>query len=118
MIAKTKRITRSLAVTIAATAAVTIAMPAGNAYAINEVPCGNRTDFLKVWSHHAWGPTSVDCYANGGKIAFGNWWVDRISTGNNDIIYHDANGSKVRINRWTDISFPNRPPQVSHFEII
>lgn len=51
--------------------------------------------------------------ANGlAETNFGNWWVDRISTGTNDLIYYDANGDSVRINRWTDITFPSRPPLV------
>ncbi|NED84097.1 oxidoreductase, partial [Streptomyces sp. SID11233] len=40
------------------------------------------------------------------------------STGNNDLIYSDANGDSVRVNRWTDITYPNRPPKVSYIEIL
>lgn len=73
--------------------------------------------FLKIWSHFD-GRQSVDCYANGGKADFGGWWVDRISTGNNDLIYYDANGDSMKIERWHDITFPNRPPKVVAIQIV
>ncbi|MFJ4902752.1 beta/gamma crystallin domain-containing protein [Streptomyces sp. NPDC088727] len=117
MISKTKRVARSLGVAIAATAAVTMVMPTSNAFAIDHVECRGGEHFLKVWSHLD-GRTSVDCYANKGRTGFGSWWVDRISTGNNDLIYYDANGDSVRINRWTDITFPNNPPRVKDIEIL
>ncbi|WP_316528162.1 beta/gamma crystallin domain-containing protein [Kitasatospora brasiliensis] len=56
--------------------------------------------------------------ANGGRTSFGSWWVDRISTGNNDLIYYDVNGDSVKIPRWTDITDPNRPSQVKDIEIL
>ncbi|MEV0323100.1 beta/gamma crystallin domain-containing protein [Streptomyces sp. NPDC050658] len=117
MISRKKRVTRSVVVALAATAAVTMAMPTGNAFAIDHVECRGGESFLKIWSHSG-GRTSVDCYANKGRTSFGNWWVDRISTGNNDLIYFDENGDSVRINRWTDITFPNRPPRVKDIEIL
>ncbi|MEU0516807.1 beta/gamma crystallin domain-containing protein [Streptosporangium sp. NPDC006007] len=117
MISKSKKNIRSMAVALAATAAFTIAIPAGPAFAINHVRCVGGENFLKIWSHLG-GRYSVDCYANGGKTGFGGWWVDRISTGNNDLIYYDANGDSVRINRWNDITFPNRPPKVIAIQIV
>lgn len=117
MISKTKRIARSVGVAVAAATAMTVAMPTGNAFAINHVECRGGENFLKIWSHLN-GSSSVDCYANKGRMSFGSWWVDRISTGNNDLIYYDANGDSVRINRWTDITFPNRPPRVKDIEIL
>ncbi|MFE4517022.1 beta/gamma crystallin domain-containing protein [Kitasatospora sp. NPDC056783] len=118
MFPKTKKIVTSLTVAFAAAAAFTVAVPSGNAFAIDHVPCdGNRNDFLKIWSHLD-GRDSVDCYANGGRTSFGNWWVDRISTGNNDLVYYDANGDSVKVPRWTDITYPNRPPLVKDIEIL
>ncbi|GAA4547239.1 beta/gamma crystallin domain-containing protein [Amycolatopsis samaneae] len=117
MISKTKRIARSAAVAVAATAALTMIAPVGSAFAIDHIPCRGGEPFLKIWSHLG-GRSSVDCYANGGRTDFGGWWVDRIYTGNNDLIYYDANGDSVRINRWTDITFPNRPPKVNAIEIV
>ncbi|MEV7186026.1 beta/gamma crystallin domain-containing protein [Kitasatospora sp. NPDC093102] len=118
MISKAKKVVSSMAMAFAAAATLTVAVPSGNAFAIDHVQCdGSRNDFLKIWSHLD-GRDSVDCYANGGTIGFGGWWVDRISTGNNDLVYSDANGDSVRINRWTDITFPNRPPKVNSIQIL
>ncbi|MEE1770150.1 beta/gamma crystallin domain-containing protein [Streptomyces sp. JV185] len=117
MISKSKRVMRSMAVAFATAAALTISMPSGNAFAIDHVQCVGGEDFLKIWSHFD-GRDSVDCYANGGKTDFGGWWVDRISTGNNDLIYYDANGDSVKIERWHDITFPNNPPKVVAIQIL
>ena len=115
---KKKSILRGTAVALACAAAMTVTT-SGNAYAIDHVPCdGSRNDLLKIWSHNGLGTDSVDCYANAGETSFGNWWVDRIQTGNNVLVYQDANGDSVRIEKWTDISFPNRPPKVSSIKIL
>ncbi|MFB6824364.1 beta/gamma crystallin domain-containing protein [Streptomyces virginiae] len=113
---KSKKVFRSAAVAFVAAASLTITIP-GNAYAIDHVECRGGENFLKIWSHSD-GRQSVDCYANKGRTGFGGWWVDKISTGNNDLIYYDANGDSVRINRWTEITFPNRPPKVNSIEIL
>lgn len=117
MISRTKKAARSVAVAFAAAAAFTMTVPIGNAFAIDHVACRAGENFLKIWSHSG-GRQSVDCYANRGRISFGGWWVDKISTGNNDLIYYDANGDSVKIDRWHEISFPNRPPRVSVIEIL
>ncbi|MFE4588214.1 beta/gamma crystallin domain-containing protein [Streptomyces laurentii] len=117
MISKMKRVARSMAMAFAAAATITLTMPAGNAYAIDHVECRGGEDFLKIWSHSG-GRDSVDCYANRGRTDFGGWWVDKISTGNNDLIYYDANGDSVKIERWHEITFPNRPPKVNSIEIL
>ncbi|MFG2720093.1 beta/gamma crystallin domain-containing protein [Streptomyces sp. NPDC048416] len=117
MISQTKRLVRSAAVACAAAAAFTMVMPTGNAFAIDHVQCRGGENFLKIWSHSG-GRQSVDCYANRGRTDFGGWWVDKISTGNNDLIYFDANGDSVKIERWHEISFPNRPPKVNAIEIL
>ncbi|THA30391.1 oxidoreductase [Streptomyces sp. A1277] len=117
MILKGKRLLGSLAMAFAAAASFTIAVPSGSAFAIDHVECRGGENFLKIWSHNG-GRQSVDCYANAGRTNFGGWWVDRISTGNNDLIYYDANGDSVKIPRWTDITFPNLPPKVNSIEIL
>ncbi|MYV99316.1 beta/gamma crystallin domain-containing protein [Streptomyces sp. SID3343] len=117
MISKSKRVARSMAVSLAAAAMLALGLPSGNAYAIDHVQCVGGENFLKIWSHLD-GRESVDCYANGGKTDFGGWWVDRISTGNNDLIYYDVNGDSVKIERWHDITFPNRPPRVAAIQIV
>lgn len=114
---RTKRAARSPGVAIAATAAVTMVMPTSNAVAIDHIECRGGEDFLKIWSHLD-GASHVDYYANKGRTGFGSWWVDRISTGNNDLIYYDVNGDSVRIDRLTDITFPNNPPRVKDIEVL
>ncbi|MEK8172309.1 beta/gamma crystallin domain-containing protein [Streptomyces sp. M19] len=113
----TKKVARSTTVALAAAAALTLAVPTGNAFAIDHIPCRGGESFLKIWSHSG-GRQSVDCYANRGRTGFGGRWVDKISTGNNDLIYYDANGDSVKIERWHEISFPNRPPKVNSIEIL
>ncbi|MGC5343523.1 beta/gamma crystallin domain-containing protein [Streptomyces sp. DT24] len=117
MISKTKRTVCSMAMALVAAAGFTVSVPSGTAFAIDHVQCVGGENFLKIWSHLN-GRESVDCYANGGKTDFGGWWVDRISTGNNDLIYYDANGDSVKIARWHDITFPNRPPKVVAIQIV
>ncbi|MFJ2864209.1 beta/gamma crystallin domain-containing protein [Kitasatospora sp. NPDC087314] len=117
MISKTKKVARTVTAAFAAAAAFALTVPTGTAYAIDHVECRGGENFLKIWSHDG-GRQSVDCYANGGRTSFGSWWVDRIYTGNNDLIYYDENGDSVKIARWTDISFPNRPPKVKDIEIL
>ncbi|WP_414941489.1 beta/gamma crystallin domain-containing protein [Amycolatopsis sp. cmx-11-51] len=114
---KKKKASRIMAVAAAAAATFTMLVPTGTSLAIDHIPCKEGENYLKIWSHLG-GGSSVDCYANRGRINFGGWWIDRISTGNNDLVYYDSNGSDVRINRWTDISFPNRPPKVRVIEIL
>jgi hypothetical protein len=117
VLSKPKKALRSAAVAFAAAATFTLILPTGDAFAIDHIACRGGEDFLKIWSHSG-GKESVDCYANRGRTSFGGWWVDKISTGNNDLIYFDANGDSVRIARWHEISFPNRPPKVNAIEIL
>ncbi|MFI6350730.1 beta/gamma crystallin domain-containing protein [Streptomyces sp. NPDC050560] len=117
MVSTYKRAARSLGAALAVAVALSVGVPSGNAFAINHVQCVGGENFLKIWSHSG-GTQSVDCYANAGKTDFGGWWVDRISTGNNDLIYYDANGDSVKIERWHDITFPNRPPKVTAIQIL
>ncbi|GAA0454795.1 hypothetical protein GCM10009544_16930 [Streptomyces stramineus] len=117
MISKAKKAMCSAAAAFAAAGALTVAVPTGNAFAIDHVECRGGENFLKIWSHNG-GRQSVDCYANRGRTDFGGWWVDKISTGNNDLIYYDANGDSVKIERWHEITFPNRPPKVKAIEIL
>ncbi|WP_442817882.1 beta/gamma crystallin domain-containing protein [Streptomyces sp. NBC_01591] len=105
-----------MAAALAVAATFTLAGPVGTASAIDHVTCDPDADFLKIWSHSG-DRQSVDCYANGGKIDFGNWWIDQISTGNNDVKYYDANGDVVKIPRWSNIKYTNTP-KVKAIEIL
>jgi len=103
------------AATLAALFAVNL--PAVPAHAINSVPC-NRSDYLKITGHYGGTRRPIQyCYANAGT-AFVGLWVDQFSTGNNDIEYLDYNGAKIRIRRWTVITYPNRPPHVRTVTIL
>ncbi|MFF8769425.1 beta/gamma crystallin domain-containing protein [Kitasatospora sp. NPDC015120] len=117
MIQKGLRAACSAVVAFAAAAALTLGVPGGTAYAIDHVECVGGESFLKIWSHLD-GRQSVDCYANAGRTDFEGWWVDRIYTGNNDLIYYDVNGDSVKIERWHDITFPNQPPRVASIQIL
>ncbi|WP_164540855.1 beta/gamma crystallin domain-containing protein [Streptomyces abyssomicinicus] len=118
MLLETKRTARTMVTALAAAAAFTMIVPTGTAFAINEVSCAEQGDFLRIQSHHSTGLKSEDCYANAGKADFGGWWIDKISTGNNDVRLHDANGSVVTIPRHRVVSYPNRPPKVNAIEIL
>ncbi|EMD22649.1 beta/gamma crystallin domain-containing protein [Amycolatopsis azurea] len=117
MISSKKSAGRIAAMAAAAAAMFSMVVPTGTSFAIDHIPCRAGENFLKIWSHLD-GRDSVDCYANRGRIGFGGWWVDKIETGNNDLIYSDANGDSVRVNRWTIITYPNRPPRVNYIEIL
>ncbi|MFI6728188.1 oxidoreductase [Streptomyces sp. R-74717] len=117
MISRTMNVARTLAAALATAAAFTLAGPAGTASAIDHVTCDPDANFLKIWSHNGSGRDSVDCYANRGKTDFGGWWVDQISTGNNDVKYYDANGDVVKIPRWSNIKY-NNVPKVKAIEIL
>jgi Beta/Gamma crystallin len=116
MIPRKSKVARISAMAVAAAATLTMVVP-GTALAIDHIPCRAGENYLKIWSH-AGGNDSVDCYANRGRTDFYNWWVDKISTGNNDLIYTDDNGDSVRVDRWHEITYPNRPPKVKYIEIL
>ncbi|WP_254125444.1 beta/gamma crystallin domain-containing protein [Amycolatopsis sp. CA-230715] len=106
-----------IAAAAATAAAFTMVVPTGTSFAIDHISCKDGENFLKIWSHLG-GGDSVDCYANKGRIGFGGWWIDKIYTGNNDLVYYDSNGASVRVDRWTTITYPNRPPKVRVIEIL
>jgi hypothetical protein len=112
-----KKMVRSSAMVIAAAAALTVAVPVSNAYAIDDVACHHGAGFLKVEGHGALGGTIEACYANAGKQDYwGGIWVTKITTGNNDVVYYDVNGATVDINRWT-VFEPTNPVHVKAIEI-
>lgn len=116
MFSRTRNVPRTLALALAAAAAFTLGGPLTTASAIDHVTCDPDAGFLKIWSHLN-GRQSVDCYANRGKTDFGGWWVDQISTGNNDVKYYDANGDVVKITRWNNVKY-NNTPKVKAIEIL
>lgn len=114
-----KKMVWSSATAIAAAAALTVAVPVGSAYAINEVTCRDGAGYLVVEGKNEFGQPFKDCWANAGKTGNHYWpsvWVTRITTGNNDVIYYDVNGAKVSLNRWT-VYQPKNAAHIKEIEI-
>ncbi|MEV4807338.1 beta/gamma crystallin domain-containing protein [Nonomuraea sp. NPDC049421] len=111
-----KRITSRAALatlaSVAVTASLAVAFPTA-AYAINEVPCGDRTDLVRVTIHTSISSSRDYCYANAGEDRYdlNVWWVTRISTGNNRVQwYGDGRWQPAQpIPKWTVFTWPNHP---------
>ncbi|MEU8737397.1 beta/gamma crystallin domain-containing protein [Streptomyces halstedii] len=104
-------------------AGFSVATPANVASAMSQTPC-NTGDLLHIWGHYTRplivGPSGPFefCAANAGTMGLGpGAWVDKISTGNNDIQMNDANGATVRISRWNIVTYPNQPPNITSIQI-
>ncbi|MFI7022678.1 beta/gamma crystallin domain-containing protein [Micromonospora sp. NPDC049900] len=68
-----------------AAVAVTFALPANPAYAINRVDCAGRTDLLAVSYETSSGIGSTQCFANAGAVAVNIGKVHRVNSGNNKV---------------------------------
>ncbi|RJQ87713.1 beta/gamma crystallin domain-containing protein [Amycolatopsis panacis] len=103
----------------AAAMVFTLTVPTGVSFAINGKPCNTGSDYLEVWYRKGDNITIHECWANAGRVAFEKRdWIHRIKTGNNNVIYQDRNGAPpIRIGRWQDRSFPNRPANVEYIAI-
>lgn len=110
---------------IAGAAALLMSLTPGQAFASSNinipsnVPCG-PSDYLQIWFHDDSG-SHDQCWANAG--VFYPWtgktiWLDKISTGNNDVVIHDDNGTDVYISRWNIVTYPNRPIATTHLTIL
>ncbi|SCE52383.1 Beta/Gamma crystallin [Streptomyces sp. SolWspMP-5a-2] len=99
---------------VAAAAVLAVAVPASNAYAINKVTCRAGEHFLKVEGHDELGGSFTDCFANAGKYNYYSVWVKKITTGNNDVVFYDVNGSTVSIKRGTVY----KPRKAAHVKAI
>ncbi|MFD8913510.1 beta/gamma crystallin domain-containing protein [Streptomyces sp. NPDC059575] len=120
-----KKFTSTIALAGAAAAALTVLGPVSNASAASKVPCTPDQGYLKIWDHVGIIPSQeVTCWAVAGTISLikdhgvADTWIDRIQTGNNDVVLYDCNGSQTRFNRWTDTLFPNRPPNACAIVIL
>ncbi|MFJ3889901.1 beta/gamma crystallin domain-containing protein [Streptomyces sp. H23] len=119
-----RKTTRSVFAVALLAAGFSIATPANDAQAINQTDCTSN-EFLYVKGHYDL-PIIVGgkedfryCFANAGTVSLGEGaWVDVVSTGNNDIQMHDANGTTVKINRWSIVNYPNRPPHIESIRIL
>ncbi|MFE4052902.1 beta/gamma crystallin domain-containing protein [Streptomyces sp. YIM B13518] len=94
-----KRSIQRLWLTAATAAAMTLLLPASPAAAINQIACGDRTDFVKVWYN---GGANIKCFANAGTIAPALADVEVITSGNNNI--HVWLGNEIRpVGKWSTI---------------
>ncbi|MEV5754908.1 beta/gamma crystallin domain-containing protein [Actinoallomurus sp. NPDC052308] len=104
---------------IAGAAALFMSLIPGQAFAISQVPC-NSSDYLQIWFHDGSGSATA-CYANAGlTYIWGNntVWIDKVSTGNNNVVIHDDNGTDVYISRNNIVTYPNRPVATTHLNIL
>ncbi len=103
-----RRIAALLAAVVAAAT-----LNAGSAAAIDNVPCGNRDDLMKIWLHMSGGSPEPYCFANGGEYHLWGlgWWVTKIWTGNNRVQwYGDGRWQPAQpIGKWTTFRWPNHP---------
>ncbi|MFD5742207.1 beta/gamma crystallin domain-containing protein [Streptomyces massasporeus] len=109
-----RHIARRAALAALTSLAVTASLTAGatNALAINEGTC-SRSDFLQITIHRPGENAQMRCYANAGEadLLSANWWVTRISTGNNRVQwYGDGRWQPAQaIDKWTVYTWPNHP---------
>ncbi|GAA0365833.1 hypothetical protein NE235_02345 [Actinoallomurus spadix] len=95
----------------AGAAALFLSLIPGQAFAINQVPC-DRDDFVHVWWHAGLVTSAESCFANGGIMDIaggGAVWVDKVSSGNNDVLFPDENGDWVHVPDYTIVTYPNHP---------
>ncbi|MFY1633287.1 beta/gamma crystallin domain-containing protein [Solwaraspora sp. WMMB335] len=99
------------AVGLMAVVALTFALPASPAMAINQVSCGDRTDFLKLRIDQGGGFGTSRCYANPGVTAVNIGGVYRFDTGNNKAtVNYERNGRyyTITLNKWQGTDFGAR----------
>lgn len=118
-----RKTARNLFAVALLTAGLSVAIPTNAASAMNQTPC-TTDDLLHIWGHYSRpqiaGPSGPFkfCAANAGTMELGaGAWVDKISTGNNDIQMNDANGAVIRISRWNIVTYPNRPLNIRSIQI-
>lgn len=99
-----------------ATAALSVAIPAGTAFAINPVDCGIR-DYLHITVHATDGGSYDECFANAGVYNIRDYngsaeWITYIWTGNNRVQWHGDGRwqpDSGPIDKWTSFNWPNNP---------
>ncbi len=116
MVSNTKKTARGAAAAVIAAAAFTMVGPAATGFAINKVECNPDENFSQIWSHSSGGEDSTDCYANGGKMDFGGWWVDKAYAGNNTLYLYDHNGDVLRVDPGKTLT-RDTPAKIDAIEI-
>ena len=114
---------KKLAAIALVTLAMTVAIPAGSALAINEVDCNNN-EYLRVAYHYTTGSSYTRCFANAGSRRLYDQfnrsvWVTEIWTGNNRVQWNGDGRWQPEnpIDRWTAFTWPNNPGGVKLDEI-
>lgn len=115
---------KKLAATALATIAMAAAIPAGSAFAIDEVSCNNNSEYLWVSYHYTAGSSFTRCFANAGSRRIYDQfsrsvWVTEIWTGNNRVQWNgDGRWQPDNpIDRRTKFTWPNSPGGVRLDEI-
>ncbi|MFY1655385.1 beta/gamma crystallin domain-containing protein [Solwaraspora sp. WMMB762] len=101
------RLTR-IAVGLLAVAALTFGLPPNPAMAINQVGCGNRTDFLTLHIDLGGGVGTARCFANSGAMAVNIGGVYRFDTGNNKATVNYERGGRYyskTLDKWWGTDF-------------
>lgn len=89
----------------------TLTVGTTSASAIDETVC--KPEFLQITLHRNGTVDETRCFANGGEwyINFPDWWITKISTGNNRVQWY-GDGSwqpSAPIEKYTVFTWPNHP---------
>ncbi|ACU34704.1 hypothetical protein KCV87_16870 [Actinosynnema pretiosum subsp. pretiosum] len=105
--------------TLAAATAVAalVAIPAGPAFAIDQVACGNRTDFAKLDIRVGQNLGTNRCFANSGVVAVEVPNVYRASSGNNKLTVNYQSGSQYYTRTLTPGTHINFASVVRVYEV-
>ncbi|CAL9439780.1 MULTISPECIES: beta/gamma crystallin domain-containing protein [unclassified Streptomyces] len=102
-----KRSLKRVIVGALATGALTAALPAGSAAAINGTPCGDRTDLVKVTYFEG---LAMTCFANAGVMDLTLPYVTQVSSGNNNIRFV-SDGETISMGKWQKKSIVDGTPK-------
>ncbi|KFZ81552.1 hypothetical protein ED92_14920 [Amycolatopsis sp. MJM2582] len=99
---------KRLSVVGAAALGLLVAVPASPAFAIDQVACGNRDDFVKLDISFGNGMGTNRCFANGGVTGTDIGGVYNITSGNNKVtVNYERNGryESSTLGYWQGVGF-------------
>ncbi|MFJ8916567.1 beta/gamma crystallin domain-containing protein [Amycolatopsis sp. NPDC102389] len=99
---------KRLSVVGAAAVGLLVAVPASPAFAIGEVACGNRDDFVKLDISFGNGMGTNRCFANGGVTGTNIGGVYNIYSGNNKVTVNyerDGRYESSTLGYWQGVGF-------------
>ncbi|WBB98546.1 MULTISPECIES: beta/gamma crystallin domain-containing protein [unclassified Solwaraspora] len=99
---------KKVAVGLTAVAALTLGLPASPAFAINQVSCADRNDFLKLHIDLGGGYRLVRCFANAGATGTNISGVYRFDSGNNKATVNyerDGRYYSTTLEKWWGTDF-------------